>query len=143
MINRFGEDIQVSAVLDLSELVTVIELQVLDTGLVEVLLAWPLKSVSPSLVSEPVADKVGVTSVNENWDLLKDSWYETVEWLHPVTLEEEVAVDIKVAAVIIADFNTKLLLDICLVQVLADPAKSRVAEVVRILALATDVVNVL
>jgi len=63
--------------------------------------------------------------------------------LHPVTLEEEVAVDIKVAAVVAADFNTELLLDICLVQILTDPAKSGVAEVVRILTFATDVVNVL
>ena len=63
--------------------------------------------------------------------------------MHPVTLEEEIAVDIKVAAVVAADFSTKLLLDICLVQILADPAKSRVAKVVRILTFATDVVNVL
>ena len=42
-----GGDIQVSAVLDLSKLVTVIKLQVFDTGLVEILLPGPLKSFSP------------------------------------------------------------------------------------------------
>ena len=129
--------------LDLSELVTIIKLQVLDRSLVKVLLPWPLESVSPGLVSEPVADEVGVTSVDENWNLLEDSWYKTVEWLHPVTLEEEVAVDIKVTAVVAANFDTELLLNICLVQVFADPSKSRVAEVASILAFATYVVNVL
>lgn len=129
--------------LDLSELVTVVKLQVLDTSLVEILLSWPLESVSPGLVSEPVTDKVGITSVDENWNLLEDSWYETVEWLHPITLEEEVAVDIKVAAIVAAHFNAELLLNICLVQVFANPSKSRVAEIAGILALATDIVNVL
>jgi len=51
-------------VLDLSDLVTVIKLQIFDTGFVEVLLAWPLKSFSPSLVSEPVTNEVGITSVD-------------------------------------------------------------------------------
>jgi hypothetical protein len=116
-------------VLDLSELVAVVELQVLDISLIEVLLTRPLKSVGPGLVAEPVADEISVTSVNKDWDLLEDSWHEAVEWLHPVTLEEEVAVDIEVAAVIAANFDAELLLDICLVQEFADPAKSRVAEV--------------
>jgi hypothetical protein len=81
------------------------------------------------LVTEPVADEVGVTGVDKDWDLFEDSWYEAVEWLHPVTLEEEVAVDIEVTAVVAANFDAELLLDICLVQELADPAKSGVAEV--------------
>lgn len=115
--------------LDLSELITVVELQVLDIGLVEVLLTGPLESVGPSLVAEPVADEISITGVDEDWDLFEDSWYETVEWLHPVTLEEEVAVDVEVAAVVAANFDAELLLDICLVQEFADPAKSGVAEV--------------
>ena len=58
------KNIQISAVLNLSELVTAIELQVVDTGLVEVLLAWPLKSFSPSLVAKPVTNEVSITSVD-------------------------------------------------------------------------------
>merc|ERR1712093_802583 len=115
---------EVAAVLDLAVLVTTVKLDVLDIGLVEVLLSWPLKCLGPGLVTEPVADEISITSVDQDWDLLKNAWYETVEWLHPVTLEKEVSVDIEVAAVIAADLNAKLLLNIGLVQELADPAES-------------------
>lgn len=124
------EEGEVATALDLTVLVAVVELDVLDTGLVERLRSWPLKSIGPSLVTEPVADEVGVTSVDQHWNLLEDARNQTVEWLHPVTLEQEVAVDIEVAAVVAADLNTQLGLNLLLVQVLADPAKSRVAEVV-------------
>lgn len=137
------EEGEVTAVLDLAILVAVIKLNILDAGLVEVLLSWPLKSLSPGLVTEPVADEIGVTSIDQDRDLLKDAWYKTVEWLHPITLEEKVSVDIEVAAVIAADFNAQLFLNISLVQELADPAKSRVAKVVGVLALTTDIINVL
>lgn len=90
-----------------------------------------------------VADEIGITSVDENWELLEDTWNKTVERLHPVTLEEEVSVDVKVAAVICADLNTELSLDVLLVEELADPAKSRVAEVARILTLSSDIIDVL
>ena len=63
--------------------------------------------------------------------------------MHPVTLKQEVSVDIKVAAVVAADFNAELLLDFFLVQIFADITKSRIAEVAGILALATDIINVL
>lgn len=66
-----------------------------------------------------------------------------MERLHPVTLEEEVSVDIEIAAVICADFNTELSLDVLLVEELADPAKSRVAEIARIFTLSSDVIDVL
>lgn len=46
---------KVTAGLHLSKLVTTVKLQVLDLSLVEVLLTWPLKSLSPGLVAEPVA----------------------------------------------------------------------------------------
>merc|ERR1711977_26654 len=107
---------EVAAVLDLAVLVTTVKL--------DVLLSWPLKCLGPGLVTEPVADEISITSVDQDWDLLKNAWYETVEWLHPVTLEKEVSVDIEVAAVIAADLNAKLLLNIGLVQELADPAES-------------------
>jgi len=123
------EEREVATVLDLTIFVTVVKFDVLDLSLVESLLSWPLKSIGPSLVAEPVADEVGITSVDQDWDLLDNSWYKTVEWLHPIALEEKVSVDIEVAAVIAADLNTELSLDIRLVQEFADPAKSRVTKI--------------
>jgi hypothetical protein len=66
-----------------------------------------------------------------------------VEWLHPVTLEEEVSVDVKVATVIGADLDTEFCLNILLVEVLADPSESGVTQVARILTLATNIIDVL
>jgi hypothetical protein len=66
-----------------------------------------------------------------------------VERLHPVALEEEVSVDVEVAAVIAADFNAELFLNISLVQVLADVTESGVAKVAAILALAADIIDIL
>ena len=66
-----------------------------------------------------------------------------MKWLHPISLEQEITVNIKVAAIIAAHFSAKLLHNLVLVQIFADPSQSRVAEIARILTLATDVVNVL
>ena len=66
-----------------------------------------------------------------------------MERLHPVALEEEVSVDVEVAAVIATNFNTKLLLDVSFVQVLADVSESRVAKVAAILTLAADIIDIL
>jgi hypothetical protein len=66
-----------------------------------------------------------------------------VERLHPVTLKEEVSVDIKVATVISADLNTELGLNFLLVEILANPPKSGVAQIARILTLSADIVDVL
>jgi len=63
--------------------------------------------------------------------------------LHPVTLEEKVAVNVKVAAVIRADFNTELCHNILLVQPLGNPAKSRVAKVTAVFTLAANIINIL
>lgn len=115
---------KVAAGLDLSKLLSIIELQILDRGLVEILLARPLEGFSPTLVAEPVADEVSIASIDQDWDLLKDAGNKAVEWLHPVTLEQEVPVDVKVARVIAADFSTECLHDIRPVQVLADVAES-------------------
>ena len=134
---------EVPTVLDLAILVTIIELDVVDASLVEGLLTRPLKSLSPSLVSEPVADKVRITSIYQNWDLFKDTWDKTVEWLHPFALEKEVSIDIEVAAIIAADFDTKFLLDFFLVQIFADIAKSRIAKIAGVFALATDIIDIL
>jgi hypothetical protein len=129
---------EVTAALDLARLLTAIKLQRLTLSLVEVFLTWPFEGLGPGLVTEPVADEVSITGVDQDWDLLENAWDNTVEWLHPVTLEEEVAVDIEVAAVVAADFNTQLLHNGLLIEVRADPAKGGVAEVAAVLALATN-----
>ncbi|GJC86760.1 hypothetical protein ColLi_09599 [Colletotrichum liriopes] len=134
---------EVAAGLDLAVLVTLADGQTLDLGLVEALLAGPLESLGPGTVAEPVADVVGVTSVDENGNLLKKLGDDAVERLEPIACEEEVAVDVEVAAVVAVDLGTEGILDLILVEVLADPAKSRVAEVAAVLALAADVVDVL
>lgn len=133
---------KVAAGLDLAVLLTSV-LERLEVGVAEVLLARPLELVGPSLVSEPVADEVGITSVDKNRDLVQDVGDELVVGLHPVTSKEEVAVDIHVAAVVAADFGTESLLDLLAVQVIGDVAETRVAEVGAVLTLASDVVNIL
>jgi hypothetical protein len=90
-----------------------------------------------------VADKVGITSIDKNRNLLENAWNETVEWLHPVTLEKEISVDVEVAAVVGAYFYTKFGLNFLLVEILADPPESRVTQVARVLTLSTDIVDIL
>jgi len=141
-----GEDFseaQVPAGLSLAVLLSVIEGHIDNLGFVKGGLAGPFKGFGPGLVAKEVADEVSVTSIDENGDLLENAGDHTVEWLHPVTLEQEISVDVKVAGIIAANFGTKSLLDFTLVQEVADPSESSVAEVARILALATNIVNVL
>lgn len=66
-----------------------------------------------------------------------------MEWPHPISLEQEIAINIEVAAIIAANFSAKLLHNLVLVQILADPSQCRIAEIARILTFATDIVNVL
>lgn len=95
------EEGKVAGALDRTNLLAIAaELEVLKRKRSEVLLARPLKSLAPGLVTEPVADEIGITSVDEDRDLLKNAGNEAVERLHPVTLEQEVAVDVEVAAVV-------------------------------------------
>lgn len=107
------------------------------------LLARPLKSLGPGLVTEPVADEVSVTSVDEDGDLLEETGHQTVVGLHPVTVEKEVAVDVKVAAVIATNLGAQCLKDIRLVEVISNVAQARVAQVRAVLALAADIIDVL
>jgi hypothetical protein len=133
---------KVTTGLDLAVLLAVV-LEVLDLGVAEILLARPLELVGPCLVTEPVADEVGITSIDENGDLVKNVGDELVVGLHPVTSKEEVSVDVHVAAVVAADLNTKSLLDLFAVQVVGDVTQARVAEVGAILTLASNVVDIL
>jgi hypothetical protein len=123
------KECEVSAVLDLAIFVTIIKFDIVDAGLVEILLTWPFKSFSPGLVPEPVADEVCVTSINQDWDLLENAWYKAVKWLHPVSLEQEVSINIEVAAVVAAHFDAELLLHFSLVQIFADIPEGRIAKV--------------
>ena len=134
---------EVAARLDLANLLTVTtELEVLELGLGVVLLARPLKGLGPRLVAEPVADVVSITSVDKDWNLLKDTRNEAVVWLHPVTLQQEVAVDVEVAAVVGVDLCANGLHDLLLVEVRGDPVNLVIAEVV-VTAGSADVVDVL
>jgi len=62
-----GEDShkgKVAAALNLAIFITTAELQVVQASLVEGLLARPFESLRPSLVTEPVADEIGITSID-------------------------------------------------------------------------------
>ena len=95
------------------------------------------------MVSEPVANIVGVTCVDEDWNLLNDAGYQSVKGFHPVTLEEEVPIDIEIAAVVGVDFDAKARLDFRLVEPLRNVAELRVAEVAAVLAFTANVINIL
>merc|ERR1712000_175715 len=86
--------------------------QVLKLGLGKVLVAGPVELVGPGLVAEPVADEVNVASVDENGKLLEDLGDELVVGLHPVTGEHEVAVDVKVAAVVAINLGANGVIDV-------------------------------
>lgn len=118
-------------------------LEILRVSRLVVLVALPLELISPGAVTEPVADEVGVTSIDKHWNLLEDAWDQAVEGLHPVTLEQKVAVDVKVARVVRRDLDTKFGLYLLLVKELRDPSEGRVAQVRAVLTLATHVVHVL
>lgn len=117
--------------------------EVIELGLVERLLSGPLEGLSPGLVAKPVADEIGITSIDEDGNLLENFRHEAVERLHPVALEEEVTVDIEVAAVVARDLGAKSVHNLLLVEVVADPAQRAVAQVAAILALAADIIDIL
>lgn len=134
---------EVTARLDLTDLLAItVNLEVLHLCLPVLLLARPLESLSPGLVAKPVADVVGITSVDENGNLLEDSRNNAVEWLHPVATEKEVAVDVEVARLVVADLGTDGLHDLLLVEVALYPIKLVVAEAVATTRLA-DIIDVL
>lgn len=87
-------------------------------------------------------DEVLRTSVDEYRDLLYNTRNKAVERLHPVTLEEEVPVDVEIAAVVLGHLSTKSLLDPVLVEVFSDPSKVGVAQVARVFTLLLDIVDV-
>jgi hypothetical protein len=94
-------------------------------------------------VPKNVANEVSISSVDQDWDLGEDIRYQAMIWLHPVTGEQEISVDIKVTAIVTAHFNAKLRHNSLLVQILADPAKSRVAKVAAILTFPANVIYII
>ena len=133
---------QVAGALDGTNLAAVRkERKVLERRLLVVLVAGPLKLVGPGQVAEPVADEVGVTGVDQDGNLRENAGNKTVEGLHPVTLEQEVAVDVHVAGGVVADLSAKGLHDVGTVEVLLNPVELVVAEVAAG-ALGADVVGV-
>jgi hypothetical protein len=124
-------------------LLSVGESQIGDLGPVERLLARPLERLSPSLVSEPVADEVSIASIDENGNLLENAGHKAVEGLHPVALEQKVTVDVEVAALVAGNLNAKSVHDRLLVEIVADPSQSAIAKIAAVLALAANVVDVL
>ena len=66
-----------------------------------------------------------------------------MERFHPVTLKEEIPVDVKVATIVIIDFSAKGLEYFGLVEPFGDVAKLGVAKGSLIFAFGTDVVDVL
>lgn len=132
---------EVAAALHLAILL-VIKGQALQVSAREVLVARPLQSISPSLVSEPVADVIGITGVDKDGNLLDEIRDETVEGLGPVTLEQKVPVDVGVAALVVLNFSANGIHDILLVQVIRNPGGFSVAQVLLVLALLTDIVHI-
>jgi hypothetical protein len=60
------QECEISTGLDLAVLVTVVKLNILDIGLVKILLTWPLKCFSPGLVTEPVANEISIASIDQD-----------------------------------------------------------------------------
>lgn len=136
-----GQESEVATIFDLSNLL-VAKKEGSKFDLVEIVLAAPLEHLSPGVVSEPVADKVGIASVDKDGDLSEKVDDEPVEWKHPVTVKQEVPVDVEVARLVRRNLGAEGLDDFRLVQVVGDPAKLGVAQVGGILARAADIVNV-
>lgn len=63
---------EVTGRLDLAVFLTV-GLEGRELGALESLMAGPLELVGPSLVAKPVADEIGVTSIDEDGDLLQNT----------------------------------------------------------------------
>lgn len=102
----------------------------------------PLEFIRPSLVAQPVADEISISGVDKDGDLLQDAGHKKVERLHPVTLEEEVAVDIKIAAVVtVNSLDAESSHDLPFVEILVNVAQSRVAEATT-LTIYADIVGV-
>ena len=95
----------------------------------ELLVVGPWQSVGPRLVTQPVTDKVLVSSIDKNRNIFFQQVDDVlVVRLHPVTSKHEVAVDIKVARLVLFHFHTQLFLDFWQVQILVNVLQVLVAQ---------------
>ena len=137
---------EVSMRLDLADLLTLAllidDLDILQRGRGVFFLLGPFQSLGPGLVAQPVADEVGITSVDQDGDLFQKAGHQTVVRFHPVTVEHEVAVNVKVARLIAVNFSTHCLAGLSLVQIFTDVAHALVTQVARVLTLATDIIGI-
>lgn len=137
---------EVAVGLDLANLLALVlalgDLKILQGGSGELLLAGPFQSLGPGLVAQPVADEVGVTGVDQHRDLLQKAGDHAEVRLHPVTVELEVTVDVEVARVIAVDLGANRFANLALAQVFTGVAHGAVAEVARVLTVATDIVGI-
>lgn len=83
-----------------------------------------------------------ISSIDQDLNLLKESRHKAVVWFHPVALEQKVSVDVEVARVVLANFNSKLFLNIFSVEIFAHPVEFSIAQTA-IRALLADIVHVL
>lgn len=134
---------EVAIGLDLANLLAVnAAVETLQFGSSILGLAGPLEGLGPSLVAEPVTDEVSISGIDQDRNLLEKARNQAVIGLHPVTVEEEVTVDVKVAGVVALNFGTQSLPNFGLVEVLRDVVHLLVAKAAT-LALGTDIVDVL
>lgn len=120
-----------------------IDLKILHFCCCKLLVAGPFKCLCPGFVSKPVADVVGVAGVDQDGHLLEKCWDKTVEWLHPVTLEEEVAIDVEIAGLVALDLHTQCFHHRGFVEPFRDISKLLVAEIATILTLSPNIVDIL
>lgn len=114
-----AEESETLGVLDLSVLLSVSAVDTDDGSVVEGGLAGPVESVGPCLVSEPVANPIGITSVDQNGDLSQNTGNLPVDGLHPVTSVLEVLVNTTIAVLeTTVKLGTKSILDALLAKVL-------------------------
>ena len=157
---------EIAAALHLANLLTITsKLQLLHLGLVVCGLTGPWKGLRPCLITQPVADEVGISlsrisiahsrygkelwlgrgaySIDEHRDPLHNGRHQAVEWFHPVALQQETSIHVKIAAIVAVNFSTQGLEDFGPVEPLGDPTKLHVAQRSTILALFADIVRVL
>lgn len=135
---------EVTRRLDLANLLSItIQPEILRRSGHIFLLSRPFESLRPRLVAKPVADKVCITSIDQDRNLLQKVGDKAVVRLHPVSVEEEIAVDVEVARVIPINLGSNSLADLTLVQVFSDVTHFAVAEVAFVLTLAANIVDVL
>ncbi len=63
--------------------------------------------------------------------------------LHPIAVEQEVPIHVKIAGRVPVDFRSQRLFDLVAVQELGDPSQLRIAKVFRVFAFLPDIIHVL